>query len=240
MKTVQIILVIHLIIISFIGHSQNLKKISIDVSAGKSVALRELATKVFGVSRGELADDGVAVQTMVSYYPWRHIGFAGRVAYNDNKTRHQGIILIASGQYNVINPVVESVGNWSVLCGMIGPTLRIGSPKLGVEGRLLVGYATVNSPTFSTSGQVQGVNILVKTFSQNAKDIAYGAGATLYVGLTKNLAFTANADATFVDTVFKGVKNQITSANLPIIERNADIAQSVGVLNITGGLRFSF
>jgi opacity protein-like surface antigen len=215
-------------------------RFSLNIAGGKSLSVRELATKVFGETRGELADDGIGAQIIFAYYPTRRLGLATRFSYNQNRTRAEGIKLIASGQYGVINPIVESSEDWNALSAMIGPSLRLGGRRLGLEGRLLFGYAIVNSPTFVTTGSFQNYDIRVSTKTQNARDWAYGAGATLNLGLIGGLSLVVNADATLISTTFKNVNNQITTPAFPPVNQLVDIEQHVGVLNVTGGLRFAF
>lgn len=215
-------------------------RFTLNLAVGKSLSVRELATKIFGETRGELADDGIGAQIVASYYPTRRIGLATRFSYNQNKTREEGIKLIASGQYGVVNPVVVSSEGWTALSGMIGPTLRLGGERLGLEGRLLVGYATVKSPNFTTNGTFQNYDIQVRTNSQNAQDWAYGAGATFHIGITSAVALVINADATLISTTFKNVSNQVSTTGFPEVNQLVNIEQHVGVLNATGGLRFSF
>jgi hypothetical protein len=220
--------------------AQDFDRFSLNIAVGKSLSVRELATKVFGETRGELAGDGVGGQVIVAYYPTRRLGIALRGSYNQNKTRQEGIILIARNQYNLVNPVVETAEDWNVASAMIGPSLRLGGQRLGLEGRLLVGYALVNSPTFVTTGRFQTYDIRIQTLSQKASDLAYGAGATLNIGISGGIALVINADASLISTTFKNVNNQVTTAGFPPLNQLVDIQQNVGVVNITGGLRFSF
>jgi len=222
------------------ARAQNDSRFTLNIAGGKSLSVRELATKVFGETRGELADDGVAGQIVATYYPSRRIGIAARFSYNQNKTRQEGIRLIALNQYNVTTPVVESADDWNVASAMIGPSLRLGGRRLGLEARLLVGYATVNSPAFVTTGTFQGFKIRVQTDAQKATDLAYGAGATLHIGITRGIALVVNADASLISTTFKNVNNQVTTTGFPTLTQQVDIDQNVGVVNVTGGLRFSF
>jgi len=233
-------------LIVFLGMSisavqaQDFDRFSLNIAGGKSLSVRQLATKVFGETRGELAGDGFVGQVIAAFYPTQRLGIAVRGSYNQNKTRQEGIILIAQNQYNVVNPAVESTEDWNVMSAMIGPTLRLGGNRLGLEGRLLVGYAMVNSPTFVTTGRFQTYDIRIQTLSQKASDLAYGAGATLNVGITGGIALVINADASLISTTFKNVNNQVTTAGFPPLNQLVDIDQNVGVVNITGGLRFSF
>lgn len=237
---------IGIFVIVFLGmtirvvQAQEFDRFSFNISAGKSLSVRELATKVFGETRGELAGDGIGAQAILAFYPTRRLGIAVRGSYNQNKTRQEGIILIAQNQYNVVNPVVESANDWNVMSAMIGPTLRLGGDGLGLEGRLLVGYAMVNSPAFVTRGRFQSFDVSIQTQSQKAADLAYGAGATLNIGITGGIALVVNADASLISTTFKNVNNQVTTAGFPPLNQLVDIQQNVGVVNITGGLRFSF
>lgn len=222
------------------AQAQDFDRFSLNLAVGKSLSVRELATKVFGETRGELAGDGVGGQAIVAYYPTRRLGIALRGSYNQNKTREEGIQSIALKQYNVANPVVESAEDWNVASAMIGPSLRLGGHRLGFEGRLLVGYAIVNSPTFVTTGRFQTYDIRIQTLSQKASDLAYGAGATLNIGISGGIALVINADASLISTTFKNVSNQVTTTGFPALNQLVDIDQNVGVVNITGGLRFSF
>ncbi len=224
---------------SIVSQAQD-SRFTLNLAVGKSLSMREVATKIFGETKGELADDGLGAQIVASYYPTRRIGLAARFSYNHNGTREEGIKLIASGQYGVVNPVVESSEGWTAFSGMIGPTLRLGGERLGLEGRLLVGYATVSSPDFTTTGKFQNYDIRVSTNSQKASDWAYGAGATLHIGITPTIALVVNADATLVSTTFVNVKNQVTTIGFPEVTQLVNISQHVGVMNVTGGLRFSF
>lgn len=220
--------------------AQDFDRFSLNIAGGKSLSVRKLATEVFGETRGELAGDGFGGQVIAAYYPTRRLGIAVRGSYNQNLTRKEGITLIAQNQYNVANPVVESANDWNVISAMIGPTLRLGGNRLGLEGRLLVGYALVNSPAFVTTGRFQTFDVRIQTQSQKASDLAYGAGATLNIGITGGIALVVNADASLVSTTFKNVNNQVTTAGFPPLNQLVDIKQNVGVVNITGGLRFSF
>lgn len=102
---------------------------------GKSLSVRELATKVFGKTRGgELADDGIGAQLVLAYYPTRRLGLATRFSYNQNRTREEGIKLIASESYGVENPVVESTEGWNATSAMIGPSLRLGGEDWAWKG----------------------------------------------------------------------------------------------------------
>ncbi|MFN8349252.1 MAG: hypothetical protein U0X91_29900 [Spirosomataceae bacterium] len=222
------------------AQAQDFDRFSLHVAGGKSLSVRELATKVFGETRGELAGDGIAAQVTASYYPTRRLGIALRGSYNQNRTRQEGIIMIAQNQYNVINPVVESAQDWNVMSAMIGPSLRLGGDKLNLEGRLLVGYAMVNSPNFITTGRFQTYDIRIQTYTKKASDIAYGAGATLGIGIVRGIALVFNADAGLISTTFKSVNNEVTTAGFPTLNQTFDIQQNVGVVNVTGGLRFSF
>lgn len=222
------------------AQAQDFDRFSLNLAVGKSLSVRELATKVFGETRGELAGDGVGGQLIIAYYPTRRLGIALRGSYNQNKTREEGIQSIALKQYNVVNPVVESAEDWNVASAMIGPSLRLGGDRLGLEGRLLVGYAIVNSPTFITTGRFQTYDIRIQTLSQKASDLAYGAGATLNIGISGGIALVINADASLISTTFKNVSNQVTTAGFPALNQLVDIDQNVGVVNVTGGLRFSF
>lgn len=223
------------------AQAQDYDRFSINIAGGKSLSVRELATKVFGRTRGgELADDGIGAQVVLAYYPTRRLGLATRFSYNQNRTREEGIKLIASTNYGVENPVVQSTEGWNAMSAMIGPTLRLGGRRLGLEGRLLVGYAVVNSPMFVTTGSYQKFDITVSTQTQNSADWAYGAGATLNIGLIGGLSMVVNTDATLISTTFRNVSNQITTAGFPTVNQLVDIEQHVGVLNVTGGLRFAF
>ncbi|WP_273210696.1 hypothetical protein [Runella zeae] len=225
---------------SIVSQAQD-SRFTLNLAVGKSLSMREVATKIFGETRGgELADDGLGAQIVASYYPTRRIGLAARFSYNQNNTREEGIKLIASGQYGVVNPVVVSSEGWTALSGMIGPTLCLGGERLGLEGRLLVGYATVKSPNFTTKGAFQNYEIQVITNSQNAQDWAYGAGATFHIGITSAVALVINADATLISTTFKNVSNQVSTTGFPEVNQQVNIDQHVGVMNVTGGLRFSF
>ena len=117
--------------------AQDFDRFSLNIAGGKSLSVRQLATKVFGETRGEIAGDGIGAQVVIAYYPTRRLGIAVRGSYNQNETRQEGIVLIAQNQYNVVNPVVESTNDWNVTSAMIGPTLRLGGNRLGLEGRLL-------------------------------------------------------------------------------------------------------
>lgn len=220
--------------------AQDFDRFSLNIAGGKSLSVRQLATKVFGETRGEIAGDGISAQAILAYYPTRRLGIAVRGSYNQNETRQEGIVLIAQNQYNVVNPVVESTNDWNVMSAMIGPTLRLGGNRLGLEGRLLVGYAIVNSPAFVTTGRFQTFDIRIQTQSQKASDLAYGAGATLSIGITRGIALVVNADASLISTTFKNVNNQVSTAGFPPLNQLVDIKQNVGVVNVTGGLRFSF
>ncbi len=220
--------------------AQDFDRFSLNIAGGKSLSVRQLATKVFGETRGEIAGDGIGAQVVIAYYPTRRLGIAVRGSYNQNETRQEGIVLIAQNQYNVVNPVVESTNDWNVTSAMIGPTLRLGGNRLGLEGRLLVGYAMVNSPAFVTTGRFQTFDIRIQTQSQKAADFAYGAGATLSIGITRGIALVVNADASLISTTFKNVNNQVSTAGFPPLNQLVDIKQNVGVVNATGGLRFSF
>ncbi len=223
------------------AQDEDYDRLSLSIAGGKSLSLRQLATRVFGETRGgALADDGIGAQIVIGYYPTRHLGLATRFSYNQNRTRDEGIKLIASSNYGVVNPVVESSEDWNALSAMIGPSLRLGGRRLGVEGRVLFGYAIVNSPTFVTTGSFQNYAIRVQTKTQKASDWSYGAGGTIHIGLVRGLALVVNADATLVSTTFKNVSNQITTAGFPTVNQLVDIEQHVGVLNVTGGLRFAF
>jgi hypothetical protein len=222
------------------AQAQDFNRFSLNLAVGKSLSVRQLATQVFGETRGELAGDGVGGQVIAAYYPTRRLGIALRGSYNQNKTREEGIQSIALKQYNVVNPVVESAEDWNVLSAMIGPSLRLGGDRLGLEGRLLVGYAIVNSPTFITTGRFQTYDIRIQTLSQKASDLAYGAGATLNIGISGGIALVINADASLISTTFKNVSNQVTTTGFPALNQLVDIDQNVGVVNVTGGLRFSF
>lgn len=234
------IVVIILVMTGSVVQSQDFSRFTLNIAGGKSLSVRQLATQVFGETRGELADDGIAGQIVATYYPSRRLGIAARFSYNQNKTRQEGIRLIAMNQYNVISPVVESADDWNVASAMIGPSLRLGGNRLGLEGRLLVGYAMVNSPAFVTTGTFQGYNIRVQTDTQKAADLAYGAGATLHIGITRAIALVVNADASLISTTFKNVNNHVTTTGFPTLTQQVDIDQNVGVVNVTGGLRFSF
>lgn len=222
------------------GFAQDDDRFTLNIAAGKSLSVRELATKVFGETRGEIAGDGIGAQFVASYYPTKRLGLAARVSYNKNETREEGIQKIASNQYGIINPVVVEARDWDVLSAMIGPTLRLGGRRLGLEGRLLVGYAKVNSPMFVTKGIFQNYTINVETSSQKASDLAYGAGATFHIGLLGGVALVVNADASLISTTFKGVSNKVTTTGFPAVTQSVDIQQNVGVVNVTGGLRFAF
>lgn len=222
------------------GFAQDYDRFTLNIAAGKSLSVRELATKVFGETRGEIAGDGIGGQLVASFYPTKRLGLAARVSYNRNETREEGIQKIASNQYGIVNPVVVEAKEWDVLSAMIGPTLRLGGSRLGLEGRLLVGYAKVNSPMFVTTGAFQNYNINVETSSQMASDLAYGAGATFYLGLFSGVALVVNADASLISTTFKGVNNKVTTTGFPAVTQSVDIQQNVGVVNVTGGLRFAF
>ncbi len=235
------VLVIVFLGVAFGGvQAQDYDRFALNIAGGKSLSVRELATQVFGETRGELAGDGIGAQVVVAYYPTRRLGIALRGSYNQNQTREEGIKGIALNQYNVVNPIVESSEDWNVLSGMIGPSLRLGGHRLGFEGRLLVGYAIVNSPTFVTTGRFQTYDIRIQTLSQKASDLAYGAGATLNIGISRGIALVVNADASLISTTFKNVSNQVTTAGFPPLNQLVDIDQNVGVVNVTGGLRFSF
>lgn len=234
------IVVIILVMTGSVVQAQDFSRFTLNIAGGKSLSVRQLATQVFGETRGELADDGIAGQIVTTYYPSRRLGIAARFSYNQNKTRQEGIRLIAMNQYNVISPVVESADDWNVASAMIGPSLRLGGNRLGLEGRLLVGYAMVNSPAFVTTGTFQGYNIRVQTDTQKAADLAYGAGATLHIGITRAIALVVNADASLISTTFKNVNNHVTTTGFPTLTQQVDIDQNVGVVNVTGGLRFSF
>ncbi|MBB3837808.1 hypothetical protein FHS57_001805 [Runella defluvii] len=222
------------------GFAQDYDRFTLNIAAGKSLSVRELATKVFGETRGEIAGDGIGAQFVASYYPTKRLGLAARVSYNKNETREEGIQKIALNQYGILNPVVVEAKEWDVLSAMIGPTLRLGGSRLGLEGRLLVGYAKVNSPMFVTTGAFQNYNINVETSSQMASDLAYGAGATFHIGLFSGVALVVNADASLISTTFKGVNNKVTTTGFPSVTQSVDIQQNVGVVNVTGGLRFAF
>lgn len=222
------------------GFAQDYDRFTLNIAAGKSLSVRELATKVFGETRGEIAGDGIGAQFVASYYPTKRLGLAARVSYNKNETREEGIQKIALNQYGILNPVVVEAKEWDVLSAMIGPTLRLGGSRLGLEGRLLVGYAKVNSPMFVTTGAFQNYNINVETSSQMASDLAYGAGATFHIGLFSGVALVVNADASLISTTFKGVNNKVTTTGFPPVTQSVDIQQNVGVVNVTGGLRFAF
>ncbi|MFN4146761.1 MAG: hypothetical protein ACK4GN_13125 [Runella sp.] len=228
--------------ISQAAFAQPSTRFSMNFSGGKSLPLYRLATEVFGETNGELAGGGVAGQFLVAYYPSKRLGLAGRVSYNLNGTRPEGITNVAAKQYGVSNTVVELAKNWRSISAMIGPTLRLGGDRLGLEGRLLIGYAQVQSPSFRVTGVIQNVNVRVETDPSEASDWAYGAGATLSLGLTKNIALVANADATLINTVFIDVNNTITtiSSSPRTTTVQTNIKQSVGILNLMGGLRFSF
>lgn len=220
--------------------AQDYDRFTLNIAAGKSLSVRELATKVFGETRGEIAGDGVSAQLVATFYPTKRIGLAARLSYNKNETREEGIQKIAANQYNIINPTVVEAKDWDVMSAMIGPSLRLGGDRLGLEGRLLIGYAKVNSPMFVTTGTFQNYNIKVETASQNASNLAYGAGATFHVGLFGGLALVVNADASLISTTFKGVKNTVTTTGFPSVTQTVDITQNVGVVNVTGGIRLSF
>lgn len=222
------------------GFAQDYDRFTLNIAAGKSLSVRELATKVFGETRGEIAGDGIGAQFVACYYPTKRLGLAARVSYNKNETREEGIQKIALNQYGILNPVVVEAKEWDVLSAMIGPTLRLGGSRLGLEGRLLVGYAKVNSPMFVTTGAFQNYNINVETSSQMASDLAYGAGATFHIGLFSGVALVVNADASLISTTFKGVNNKVTTTGFPPVTQSVDIQQNVGVVNVTGGLRFAF
>lgn len=222
------------------GFAQDYDRFTLNIAAGKSLSVRELATKVFGETRGEIAGDGIGAQFVASYYPTKRLGLAARVSYNKNETREEGIQKIALNQYGILNPVVVEAKEWDVLSAMIGPALRLGGSRLGLEGRLLVGYAKVNSPMFVTTGAFQNYNINVETSSQMASDLAYGAGATFHIGLFSGVALVVNADASLISTTFKGVNNKVTTTGFPPVTQSVDIQQNVGVVNVTGGLRFAF
>lgn len=238
-RTAKIVFVFLGVAISAV-QAQDFDRFSLNLAVGKSLSVRQLATQVFGETRGELAGDGVGGQVIAAYYPTRRLGIALRGSYNQNKTREEGIQSIALKQYNVVNPVVESAEDWNVLSAMIGPSLRLGGDRLGLEGRLLVGYAIVNSPTFITTGRFQTYDIRIQTLSQKASDLAYGAGATLNIGISGGIALVINADASLISTTFKNVSNQVTTTGFPALNQLVDIDQNVGVVNVTGGLRFSF
>jgi hypothetical protein len=220
--------------------AQDYDRFTLNVAVGKSLSVRELATKVFGETRGEIAGDGVSGQLVAAFYPTKRFGLAARVSYNKNETREEGIQKIALDQYGILNPVVVEAKEWDVLSAMIGPALHLGNSRLGLEGRLLVGYAKVNSPMFVTTGAFQNYNINVETSSQMASDLAYGAGATFHIGLFSGVALVVNADASLISTTFKGVNNKVSTTGFPAVTQSVDIQQNVGVVNVTGGIRFAF
>ena len=86
----------------------------------------------------------------------------------------------------------------------------------------------------------QNYNINVETSSQMASDLAYGAGATFHIGLFSGVALVVNADASLISTTFKGVNNKVSTTGFPAVTQSVDIQQNVGVVNVTGGIRFAF
>ncbi len=226
-------------LISLSALCQEEPRFSISVAGGKSLSLRKAYTKLTGDQRGELAGDGLAAQLGLNYRFLKHIGLAARMTYNQNHTREEGIALVAWTQYNISNPTITDNKDWVAVSAMIGPYLSFELGRLGFEGRILAGYCAVKGPDFSLSGLFLGRGISAVNVTGTAKNFGYGAGATLSFKIVPSVSIIANADFAKTDVVFKNASGIATSGSI-IVPQNYIISQTIGVMNVTGGLKFSF
>jgi Outer membrane protein beta-barrel domain len=225
-----------LILLQFMAHAQD-AGLSVSVAAGPSISLRKFATQISGQTRAELAGNGWAGQLNVNYNVWRSLGITAQVSYNQNATRTEPLIKSA-GDYNITDPVVLAK-NWDALNFMAGPTLRLLDRTLVFDGRLLAGYSIVNSPEFLITGKFSSRDATIQTLTNPASAFAFGMGSTLGYNFNDRLSVVVNADYMQSSMTFKDIVSKISLVGInQSLTRTED--QTVGLLNVTAGVKFSF
>jgi hypothetical protein len=234
MRTLFTVLILSLASITFAQES----RFSISASIGPSISLRKLAARITNERRAQLAGNGLALQGGMSYRLNRRWGITARANYDDNETRTEAIRDIITADYNLTDVTAEA-NNWAAASVLIGPSLGWEWGRVGIEGRLMGGYAYVRSPQFKITGKLGGAEAIVETQSRTAGGIAAGAGGTMSIGLLQWLSLVFNVDAVYSTAEFKDIPTKLTFGG-----RDAQLfqteKQSVGVLNVTAGLRLSF
>jgi hypothetical protein len=211
--------------------------LSVSMAAGPSISLRKFATQISGQTRAELAGNGWAGQLNINYNVWRSLGITAQVSYNQNTTRTEPLVKSA-GDYNIIDPVVVAK-NWDALNFLAGPTLRVLDRSLTFDGRLLVGYSTVNSPEFMITGKFSNRDATIQTLTNPASGFAFGIGSTLGYSFSDRLGVVVNADYIQSSMTFKDIVSKISLVGInQVLNRTED--QTVGLLNVTAGVKFSF
>lgn len=221
-----------------VSYSQDHPRFSLTLSAGPSISLREVAAKITSSPRAQLAGNGLAGQIGLDMRVWRAIGLTARVNYNQNETRKEPLE-VQAGYYNLTNLDITAQ-KWSGLSAMAGPTLTKQWGIFGLQGRLLGGYVVVDSPQFVINGLLGNRPARIEADSKQGKDLAFGAGATVFINLSKNFGLVINGDATYTNVEFKEVVTRVTLNNGITTPITTTESQNVGILNVTGGLRFSF
>jgi hypothetical protein len=219
-------------------YGQETPRFAFTFSAGPSVSLRKIAEKITPSPRAQLAGNGLAGQIGLDARLWKAIGLTARVNYNQNETRKEPLE-VQAGYYNLTNLDITAQ-KWSGFSLMAGPTLTKHWGVFGLQGRLLAGYVMVNSPQFTINGLLGNRAARIEADSKQGQDIAYGAGATVFINLSKKFGLVINSDATYTNVEFAEVVTRVTLNNGVTTPITTTESQNVGILNITGGLRFSF
>ena len=215
-------------------------RFSVSFAAGKSFSLRELATKITGSQRAQLAGNGLAAQIGAGVQFNRHLGLTVRLNYNENETREEGIKSYAALAYNITNLTVANTEKWRAVSALVGPTLRVFLGKVSLQGRLLAGYTSITGPKFSAKGNFANRDVVIDNKTGTAQSFAYGAGSTFAVSLGKRLSFAINADYTQTKAEFTNIENIVKVSGQVVSPATAPIEQDMGILNVTGGFVVSF
>ncbi|TAE38173.1 MAG: hypothetical protein EAZ70_13445 [Runella slithyformis] len=228
-------------LVFFAGTAFAQDRFSVNIAAGKSISLRELAVRVTGRNSltAQMAGDGLAFQVGTDFQFSRHLGFTARLNYNQNETREEGVKNYAAVIYSINDLTASNIQDWRALSLMVGPTLKVFVGKLSLQGRLLGGYTTITGPAFSAKGSFSNRDISVETKTGTAQNWAFGLGSTVAFALTSHLSLAINADYAQTKAEFGNIENVVTAAGTTLTPTTT-IVQDLGVLNVTGGLVFSF
>lgn len=221
--------------LSFCLHAQQ-PKFWISASAGPSISLRNLATQITGSSRAQLAGNGWTGTVGVGYQFNKWLGVTARANYNQNQTRTEPIEQIAI-DYKFVNPTITA-NDWSVLGFVGGPSLHWQPGRLMFDGSAVAGYAFVKSPSFIVKGTFEGRDSSVDTKNGESQGFAFGLSGRAGLSLSKTVTLFVQGDYLQSSMTFD-VKSMVQ-----IGSRSSEIArvedQTVGVFNVSSGLKFSF
>lgn len=174
------------------------------------------------------------------------------LAFAQRFSKNIGMTLLARGQVNGFDtaPLVDELyamipyvpwtaddHNWGtgVYMGGVYGTFPLGSHKINLEGRAMIGYVHATSPSISISGVSNGHYYESSILSATAGTFGYLFGIGFKFGIGKHLGFLLNADYLGAKPEFEDVESYTRFDTIFTTMTNS-FEQTFGTVNVGAGI----